>query len=183
MCTKIYKVPERVASAAMNMKGISGYFSFRQSSPFAVTVLRVNLTNLRERVGPYHVHNFPVPQLGSSQSSRCSNDNVGGHWNPFTVNTSSPVYPTMPGSTHDMYELGDLSSKHGSLAANDSVDTVFQDFHLPLFGQNSIVGRSVVIHQTDGHPVVGSGTLCGNRWLCQLPPMGPLLSFTLHSQK
>uniref|UniRef100_A0A3B4ZJ90 Superoxide dismutase copper/zinc binding domain-containing protein n=1 Tax=Stegastes partitus TaxID=144197 RepID=A0A3B4ZJ90_9TELE len=109
-CAQIYTVAEKQVSAVLNMKGIRGYFSFRQASPFDVTELRVNLTNLRSRVGPYHVHKFPVPLLGTNSSSLCSNDNVG----------------------------------------LNAVDAKFTDFHLPLFGRNSIVGRSVVIHLTDG---------------------------------
>uniref|UniRef100_A0A3B5PSD2 Superoxide dismutase copper/zinc binding domain-containing protein n=1 Tax=Xiphophorus maculatus TaxID=8083 RepID=A0A3B5PSD2_XIPMA len=129
--------------AVMSMRGIKGYFIFRQASPFDVTQLSVNLTNLRELVGPYHVHNFPVPSVRSGQ---CSNDNVGGHWNPFAVDTTSPTYPAGPGSTHDKYEIGDLSAKHMSLSGRSAFDMTFTDFNLPLFGQNSIVGRSVVIH-------------------------------------
>ncbi|XP_068448638.1 uncharacterized protein cusr [Clinocottus analis] len=149
-CAQIYIVPEKKVSAVMNMEEIKGYFSFRQASPFDVTELRVNLTNLQSRVGPYHVHNFPLPSVRSPSSSRCSNDNVAGHWNPFGVNTKNPTYPKGPGSTHDMYEIGDLSTKHMSLAGENEVDMMFMDFNLPLFGPNSIVGRSVVIHQTDG---------------------------------
>uniref|UniRef100_A0A3B4ZBX6 Superoxide dismutase copper/zinc binding domain-containing protein n=1 Tax=Stegastes partitus TaxID=144197 RepID=A0A3B4ZBX6_9TELE len=161
-------------SAVLNMKGIRGYFSFRQASPFDVTELRVNLTNLRSRVGPYHVHKFPVPLLGTNSSSLCSNDNVGGHWNPFGLNTSAPTYPNGPGSTHDMYEVGDLSAKHMSLAGLNAVDAKFTDFHLPLFGRNSIVGRSVVIHLTDGaseetQSVNKSQSKCKNANQCAIP--------------
>lgn len=147
-CAQIYKVAQKQVSAVINMKGIKGYFSFRQASPFDATELRVNLTNLQSRVGPYHVHRFPVPPV--SKSSRCSNDNVGGHFNPFGVNTNDPTYPRMPGSTHDRYEIGDLSAKHMFLTGKDAVDMTFTDYSLPLFGQNSIVGRSVVIHEPDG---------------------------------
>uniref|UniRef100_A0A3Q4C0G2 Superoxide dismutase copper/zinc binding domain-containing protein n=1 Tax=Mola mola TaxID=94237 RepID=A0A3Q4C0G2_MOLML len=65
------------------------------------------------------------------------------------LNTSDPAYPKVPGSTHDRYEMGDLSAKHMSLAGKNKTDEVFTDFNLPLFGRNSIVGHSVVIHQTD----------------------------------
>ena len=60
-CAPIYDVPEKQVTAVINMKGIKGYFSFRQASCFDATELRVNLTNLQSRVGPYHVHLFPVP--------------------------------------------------------------------------------------------------------------------------
>ncbi|XP_043970458.1 xaa-Pro aminopeptidase 1 isoform X1 [Gambusia affinis] len=146
-CAQVYSMPQKEVSAVMNMRGIKGYFRFRQGSPFDVTQLSVNLTNLRELVGPYHVHNFPVPSVRSGQ---CSNDNVGGHWNPFAVDTTSPTYPAGPGSTHDKYEIGDLSAKHMSLSGRSAFVMTFTDFNLPLFGQNSIVGRSVVIHLVNG---------------------------------
>ncbi|XP_035493913.1 uncharacterized protein cusr [Scophthalmus maximus] len=149
-CAQVYNVPGKQVTAVVNMRGIKGYLSFRQASCFDVTELRVNLTNLQNKVGPYHVHLFPLPSVRSPPPSQCSNDNVGGHWNPFEINTKDPTYPKVPGSTHDKYETGDLSAKHMSLAGKNKVDMVFVDFNLPLFGQNSIVGRSVVIHQTNG---------------------------------
>nr|XP_046263940.1 uncharacterized protein cusr [Scatophagus argus] len=178
-CAQIYFVPEKQVSAVMNMRGIKGYFSFRQASPFDVTELRVNLTNLENRVGPFHVHNFPLPSVRSPPSSMCSNDNVGGHWNPFGVDTSDPTYPTMPGSTHDTYETGDLSGKHMSLAGQNEVNMVFKDFNLPLFGQNSIVGRSVVIHKTDGARFVCAsigypGEVIAARAIFQSPVVGEI---------
>uniref|UniRef100_A0A3B3ZFR3 Uncharacterized protein n=1 Tax=Periophthalmus magnuspinnatus TaxID=409849 RepID=A0A3B3ZFR3_9GOBI len=103
-------------SAMINMKGIKGYFKFQQDSPFSVTELTVNLTNLQSKVGPYHVHLFPVPSLRNPLSSLCSNDNIGGHFNPFGLNITDPNYPQGPGSTHDRYEIGDLGTKHMSLA-------------------------------------------------------------------
>lgn len=150
-CAQLYQVPEKQVMAVVDMKGIKGQLTFRQASPFDPTTIWVNLTNLRRAVAGYHVHMFPLPSLQTPVSRMCSNDNVGGHWNPFGINTSDPSYPRVPGSTHDQYEVGDLSSKHGSLADLDDVNQTFIDFHLPLFGRNSIVGRSVVIHlRTDG---------------------------------
>lgn len=145
-CAQIYNVPVKQVRADVNMNGIKGYFSFRQASPFDLTELSVNLTNLQSNVASYHVHDFPVRSL----TNRCSNDSIGDHWNPFRLNRSSPTYPRVPGSTHDMYEVGDLSAKHGSIAGKNMVDMTFTDFNLPLFGKNSIVGRSVVIHQPNG---------------------------------
>uniref|UniRef100_A0A3Q3BBY2 Superoxide dismutase copper/zinc binding domain-containing protein n=1 Tax=Kryptolebias marmoratus TaxID=37003 RepID=A0A3Q3BBY2_KRYMA len=138
---------EKVVGAVLNMRGIKGYFRFQQASPFDLTQIDVNLTNLENKVGPYHVHLFPVSSL---RPNPCSNDNVGGHWNPFELNTNDPSYPNGPGSTHDQYEVGDLSGKHMSLAGRTAYADTFTDFNLPLFGQNSIVGRSVVIHLLDG---------------------------------
>ncbi|KAM8842245.1 uncharacterized protein cusr [Synchiropus picturatus] len=147
-CAQVYNMPEKRVSAVVSMKGIKGQFTFHQASPFDVTEIRLELENLQSKVGPFHVHHFPVPY--SLASVECSNDNVGGHWNPFNVDTSDPSYPKVPGSTHDRYEIGDLSAKHLSLAGKNRTTEMFTDFNLPLFGKNSIVGRSVVIHRPDG---------------------------------
>ncbi|MBN3297235.1 SOD4 dismutase, partial [Amia calva] len=155
-CAEIRQVELKKVNALISMKGAKGSFSFSQASPFDLTEIKVNLTNLGKRVGAYHVHDFPVPQAKTSAENLCSNDNVGGHWNPFKVKTTDPTYPKVPGATHDLYETGDLSGRHGSLAGMDSFEATFTDWNLPLFGRNSIVGRSVVIHLTDG-----SRLLCG----------------------
>lgn len=149
-CAQIYPLPAKRVSAVMNMRGIKGYLRFSQASPFDATEFRVNLTDLQGRVGPYHVHRFPVPSVRSPPGSICSNDNVGGHWNPFGLNMSDHTYPKRPGSTYDMYEIGDLSGKHLFLTGLNEVDEAFTDPSLPLFGPNSIAGRSIVIHRQNG---------------------------------
>ncbi|XP_056125745.1 uncharacterized protein cusr [Rhinichthys klamathensis goyatoka] len=145
-CAEIRKVELKVVSAVLNMQGIKGYFTFHQPSPFDLTTITVNLTNLDRRVGPYHVHQFPLPQMRSPSDSSCSNNNVGGHWNPFNVNVQAPAYPPPRGSTHDRFEVGDLSARHSSLENASNFQATLTDWNLPLFGRNSIVGRSVVIH-------------------------------------
>ncbi|KAG9261310.1 hypothetical protein AMEX_G26316 [Astyanax mexicanus] len=149
-CADLRTLETKIVSALIDMRGIKGEIIFHQSSPFDLTTLTVNLTNLNGRVGPYHVHLFPTPTQRSPPESTCSNDNLGGHWNPFGVNTQVGVYPPPYGSTHDLYEVGDLSSRHGSLANAVDFQASFTDWNLPLFGQNSIVGRSVVLHQPNG---------------------------------
>lgn len=149
-CAEIRTLEPKEVSALIDMRGVKGSITFLQPSPFDLTTLSVNLTNLKKRVGPYHVHLFPTLQMKSPPEITCSNDNVGGHWNPFYVDTQPSVYPPPPGSTHDNYEIGDLSSKHGSLSNADDIQMSFIDWNLPLYGQNSIVGRSVVLHQPNG---------------------------------
>uniref|UniRef100_A0A8C4RYN5 Superoxide dismutase copper/zinc binding domain-containing protein n=1 Tax=Erpetoichthys calabaricus TaxID=27687 RepID=A0A8C4RYN5_ERPCA len=136
LCSSLKLEPKEV-TAVINMKGIKGTIIFSQTSPFESTELKVSLSNLRNSVGPYHVHQFPVPPKKSSNEDICSNDN-------------SFSYPTGPGATHDRYEIGDLSGKHGSLKDKDWFSSVYIDWNLPLFGRNSIVGRSVVIHLPNG---------------------------------
>lgn len=49
--------------------------------------------------------------------------------------------------TDDEYEIGDLSGKYGSFLNLTSYNKELMDYNLPLFGRNSIQGRSVVIHK------------------------------------
>ena len=49
--------------------------------------------------------------------------------------------------TNDQYELGDLSGKYGSFLGMMSYNKRHVDYNLPLFGYQSIIGRSVVIHR------------------------------------
>jgi Cu/Zn superoxide dismutase len=93
----------------------------------------VDLSGLEGGAGGYHVHSFPM-------SSGCGVESTGGHF--------------LSGAGVD---IGDLSGKHGSLAGLDSVTKTFEDSDLTLFGPQSIIGRSIVIHRNeDGNP----------RWVC-----------------
>jgi len=112
----------------------------------------VNLQNLRFDVKDFHIHVFPPHLARSSPQSLCSYDNIGGNWNPFGLDASDLNYPQGPGATHDKYEVGDLSGKHMSLSSSATIDAIFTDHKLTLFGRNSIVGRSVVLHDFDGSP-------------------------------
>eukprot|EP00062_Callorhinchus_milii_P017880 gi/632970740/ref/XP_007901815.1/ PREDICTED: uncharacterized protein LOC103185229 isoform X1 [Callorhinchus milii] len=154
-CAELRQLEAKRVSAVIGMKGVKGYLNFSQISPFDPTIFTIFLTNLNKLAKAYHVHNFPVPQQRTAKDMLCSNDNLGGHWNPFGLDTSSTSYPKFPNGTHDHYEVGDLSGRHGSLADMNEFEKTFKDWNLPLFGTNSIVGRSVVIH----HPN-------SSRWLC-----------------
>ncbi|KAF0037645.1 hypothetical protein F2P81_010519 [Scophthalmus maximus] len=118
--------PEKTRLDKTGLSNSPGFLLFHMGSSYKCAQV-YNVPGKQNKVGPYHVHLFPLPSVRSPPPSQCSNDNVGGHWNPFEINTKDPTYPKVPGSTHDKYETGDLSAKHMSLA-----------------------GRSVVIHQTNG---------------------------------
>ncbi|KAL4640195.1 hypothetical protein GN956_G12638 [Arapaima gigas] len=156
-CAEVREMEKKVVHALIDMKGAKGLFTFSQGSPFETTEIKVNLTNLRKMVGHYHVHLFPLPQKITPQEEICSNDNVGSHWNPFNVNVTDSSYPRAPGASHDKYEVGDLSGRHGSLLETNNFEATFIDWNLPLFGINSIIGRSVVIHMPNG-----TRHLCGS---------------------
>ncbi len=43
--------------------------------------------------------------------------------------------------------MGDLGGKYGTLVGLDNVTSTYADQNLPLFGPQSILGRSIVIHR------------------------------------
>lgn len=70
------------------------------------------------------------------------------------------MVPFFPGTgTFDEYEIGDLSAKYGSFLNRNERVYSSSDWNLPLFGKNSVVGRSMVIHhlKSDGN----------KRWVCR----------------
>ncbi|XP_067657181.1 uncharacterized protein [Haliotis asinina] len=150
-CGKIMAVTEKQASAVFNRAGVLGSVLFKQASPFEATDIFVVLSRLAGKAGGYHVHLYPVPYQHTANQQLCSSDAVGGHWNPFVK-----PFPTT-GSTTDVFEVGDISGKFGSLADKDSYSQTMKDYNMPMFGPYSIIGRSVVVHKS----VAGAP-----RWIC-----------------
>ena len=110
----------------------------------------VDLSGMGGAAHSYHVHLIPVqPML----QFPCTGEAVGGHFNPWQVDSTSLVGKV---GTEDQYEVGDLSGRYGVLDGRQSIREVYNDTNLPLFGANSIIGRSIVIHK------MGKG----DRWAC-----------------
>ena len=148
-CANLIEYTARVAVVSFGEAGVNGQIIFKQSSPFSPTTVRVQLNGLSSRADGYHVHEFPVDEAIQS-SSKCTA--AGGHYNPRNIvrNSSSPT-------TFDAYEIGDLSGKFGGLLGLNSINSNYSDPYLSLFGTESIVGRSIVIHEPSAR---------GDRWLC-----------------
>lgn len=75
----------------------------------------------------------------------CEGTTLYDHWNPYKVDPSTS--PRKHHGTPDQYEMGDLSGKFGTLDNLTTFKTAYNDSILPLFGYNSIIGRSVIIHK------------------------------------
>uniref|UniRef100_A0A672YNV7 Superoxide dismutase copper/zinc binding domain-containing protein n=1 Tax=Sphaeramia orbicularis TaxID=375764 RepID=A0A672YNV7_9TELE len=123
----------------------NGDIRFTESIPQGPTTINVSLTELNAIAGGYHVHILPIIP---GSTNPCSNANILGHFNPFAFNiTNSPE----PGSgTVDQYEVGDISGKFGMLTGLNQLQAVYMDTNLPLRGPHSIVGRSLVVHHSNG---------------------------------
>ncbi|BFY97587.1 hypothetical protein BsWGS_00626 [Bradybaena similaris] len=160
-CSVIRVYEARQAEVVFSNDGITGSVSFSQANPFDSTTIHVNLMGLNNMAKGYHVHLWPTPVKIVDGQDLCGPATVSGHLNPYNKNVSDPSYPAPATSTDDMYEVGDLSSKHGTLEALQNISTMYIDFNLPLFGQKGIIGRSLVIHRNDA---TASRWVCSNIW-------------------
>lgn len=160
-CAQIREIKERQVKADFDMDGVRGFIRFSQRYLLDPTVVTVSLKNLMGRGKHFHIHEFPVPPkstinpntkdltTSNSKSGICSELNVGNHFNPFQINQLSSSYPSPGDGTNDEYMVGDLSGKFGLLSEVSYFEhqlNVFVDLNLPLFGSNSIIGRSVLIN-------------------------------------
>ena len=96
----------------------------------------------------WHVHRFPV-DLTLDTARRCLNNYVGGHYDPFAVR-SNPNYTNdcRPDNPLEC-EVGDLTGKFGQLRNGRSENTDNTSL-LDLGGRFGIVGRSIVVHDSNG---------------------------------
>ncbi|XP_063963813.1 uncharacterized protein LOC129273265 [Lytechinus pictus] len=143
-CSPIRVVRSKTVRAEFSQNNVTGVITFTQASLWESTTITVDLNNLRQMAGGYHVHKFPVPMRFLTSDFPGSADNVAGHFNPYNIDTTTD--PDYPNGTNDQYEIGDISGKFGSLAGQNDFSGTFEDWNMPLFGKNSIVGRSVIIH-------------------------------------
>ena len=141
-----------------------GTIQLFQPSVFWDTSMIVDLAGL-EAGNKWHVHSYPVPGSGDCMGT-------GGHFDPAGADYTGSEAPPP-------YEYGDLSGKWGKLnapsliGANDLfVNTgrgFVSDSTLPLSGSMSVLGRSIVIHRTDG-----------TRWACaDLSPRSQRAEFNI----
>lgn len=122
---------------------VKGKVEMIQQSEYEVTNVEVNLKGLKDNSG-YHVH---VASVEGDLEFPCEETSLYGHWNPRNINPKLSPIPTMGSS--DQYEMGDLSGKFGLLDNLSEYDASYNDTNLPLFGYESLIGRSIVIHKKE----------------------------------
>lgn len=120
---------------------MKGKLEMVQQSEYDLTNVEVDFKGLIANSG-YHVHIAPVE---GDLEFPCEDSSLYGHWNPRNINPKQSPPPAM-GST-DEYELGDLSGKFGTLDGVSMYEQFYNDSRLPLFGYESIIGRSIVVHK------------------------------------
>ncbi len=140
VCANIeYVDPPISAWAVFGMDGVGGSIQLSQGTNGSEsTQIAVDLTGLKDGPNPWHVHEKPV------HGGDCGDSSTGGHF-------GSP-------------SLWDLATKHGKLSG----PIVRQNFveetwaGLPLFGPDSVVGKSIVIHKANN-----------DRWVCATIALRP----------
>ena len=126
----------------VNPLPLTGRLEFVQDTESAETHTLVDLRGMNGEANAYHVHVIPVQD---ELEFPCTGEAVGGHFNPYKFDKSSSPRPGT--GTPDQYEIGDLSGKYGLLGGEHEHRGVYNDSNLPLFGRDSIVGRSIVVHK------------------------------------
>jgi Cu/Zn superoxide dismutase len=153
-CGTIRQVMKRDTVTRFSRDGVKGYIKFSQESMYDPTIIEVNVTGLKNLAGGYHVHSWPVPQKLGKTETVCDGSHVAGHFNPNNIVAANS--PSAGTGTPDQYEIGDISGKFGLLTGKSELITTYMDYNLPLYGSNSVIGRSIVIHKQAG----------GARWVC-----------------
>lgn len=75
----------------------------------------------------------------------CESSTLYGHYNPLSVDPR--LSPSPRNGSVDEYEMGDLSGKFGAIDNLEHFEGSYNDTNLPLFGNNNVFGRSIVIHK------------------------------------
>ena len=81
-----------------------------------------------------HIHTFGISEMSQDPSVMC--ESAGPHWNPTNQNHGSPNSANAHAG-----DLGNIRPVAGRIFVN------IQSSKLSLFGVDSIVGRSIVIHE------------------------------------
>ncbi|KAG8188407.1 hypothetical protein JTE90_007983 [Oedothorax gibbosus] len=156
-CAPLVPVRPKEVRAYISGDSVKGHILFSQSYRTQPTVVTVQLHNLRGRGSSFAIHEFPVQPKMNGSENYCENKFVGEVYNPYEMNL---IGRPAPGEgTGDMYPVGDLSGKFGQLDASPLLNLhlgIHVDFNTPLFGSNSIIGRSIVIRNSDGEPWICS---------------------------
>ncbi|OAY42192.1 superoxide dismutase [Cu-Zn] 1 isoform X3 [Manihot esculenta] len=117
----------KAVAVLTSSEGVSGTIFFTQEGHGPTTVTG-NISGLKPGLHGFHVH-----ALGDTTNGCMS---TGPHFNPSGKDHGAPE--------DEIRHAGDL----GNVTAGDDGTASFTiiDKHIPLSGQNSIIGRAVVVH-------------------------------------
>ncbi|AUV65325.1 SOD [Alphabaculovirus myunipunctae] len=108
---------------------VQGRIYFEQQSPNHLVYITGYIMNLPKGLHGFHVHEF------GDTSNGCTS--AGEHFNPSGANHGAPN-----AVERHVGDLGNVDAKKSnSLTVVDKIDNV-----ISLFGANSVIGRSLVVH-------------------------------------
>lgn len=139
--------------AAGATDSVSGTITFSQETAADKTSITGQVKGLAPGKHGFHIHQF------GDYTNGCMS--AGGHFNPCNQ--------THGGPDDQIRHAGDLGN---IVAGEDGVATVdITDCQVPLIGENSIIGRSVVVHEKEDD--IGKG---GNEESLKTGNAGPRLA-------
>ncbi len=134
---------------------VHGRVTFEQQSPDHLLHIKGYVVNLPKGLHGFHVHEF------GDTSNGCTS--AGEHFNPLGRNHGAPN-----AADRHVGDLGNIEAKKSnSLTEIDKIDNV-----MSLFGEYSVIGRSLVIHSDrddlglGGHPLSKTTGNSGGRIAC-----------------
>jgi len=109
---------------------VKGVVNLTQHTPDCPVEIKGEITGLKEGLHGFHIHEF------GDNSNGCTS--AGGHFNPSGADHGSPD------DCESHRHAGDLGNVNADCSGVAKID--LQDVGITLYGKNSIVGRSAVVH-------------------------------------
>ncbi|PIA16822.1 Cu,Zn superoxide dismutase [Coemansia reversa NRRL 1564] len=116
---------------------VSGVVTFEQESGSSPITVLAKISGLAPGKHGFHIHQF------GDNTNGCTS--AGPHFNPFNKTHGAP--------TDENRHLGDLGNVVAS--SDGKVEAKIQDSQVSLFGEHSVIGRTIVIHE--GEDDLGKG--------------------------
>ncbi|KAJ1938234.1 Superoxide dismutase [Cu-Zn] [Linderina macrospora] len=135
-------------------EGVTGVITITQESASTPVTVTGTITGLAAGKHGFHVHEF------GDNSNGCTS--AGPHFNPFKKTHGAP--------TAEERHVGDL----GNVVASKSGEVVVKitDSQVTLFGEHSVIGRTIVVHADEddlgqgGHELSVTTGNAGGRQAC-----------------
>ncbi|KAI8868262.1 Cu,Zn superoxide dismutase-like protein [Ramicandelaber brevisporus] len=138
------------ASAKFVAPPFNGLVKFTPADKGASIVVNITSGLVEGEQYPWHIHQFAVPANGSC-------DATGGHLDPFQIKKAGMPYTCDKNTANVTCEMGDLSGMFGNLtttaAANGSAQLTATAPYLEFTGNNTILDKALVIHDSKGKRV------------------------------
>ncbi|EDV22758.1 uncharacterized protein TRIADDRAFT_58654 [Trichoplax adhaerens] len=141
-CGIVKRIHRKILEATVNSQGVTGSIRLEQNSELDPVRLHVMLNNLNGLATTYGIYQYPVGLKLSPTDNPCRR--LGQIYNPTNMNINQH-------SAMNLLPIGDLSGKFGNLTNQLGVNSSFLHYQLQLFGEFSVVGRSIAIRSSSAN--------------------------------